>query len=90
MPRQLTYEITLTHVMNGSQSKYTAQSAEDVVRTINNHYGLNILTINSVSRLIGGKQKPSKHQEGIHILRRQNKTATFPTGLGGQYPPSSI
>ena len=88
MPKQLTYQITLTHVMNGNQTHYTAHSAEDAVRTINNHYGLNLLTINSVNRLIGGKQKPSKHHEGIYIQRHQNKTATFPTGLGSAYPPT--
>jgi hypothetical protein len=90
MPKNLSYEIILTHVINGEQTHYKASSIVEVVRIINNHYGLELVTDNSVNRLIGKKQKMSRHHKGINIIRRQNKTASFPNGIGSQYPPTIL
>ena len=86
MPKKLSYDIVLTHIFTGEVTRYTARSIVEVVNIINRHYGLELVTNNSVNSLIRGKQKVSRHLRGITVLRRQTVTPSFPNGAGGQYP----
>jgi hypothetical protein len=87
MPRKLQYDIIITNIYTGIRTQYTEFSLRDTVKTINIHYGCEIITFHSLNRLIGNKQKPSRIQKGIYVIRRQSPTVTYKNALGSKYPP---
>jgi hypothetical protein len=86
MPKNLHYEINIIHLVTKKEYTYKCNSITAVVLCINDHYGIDLCTSNSISRLLGKKHDTARYYKGITIRRKQNSTKKFPNGLGGSYP----
>ena len=89
MPKNLCYDILITNTFTGEQTSYQCNTCtRDMVDIINRHYGMELLTINSLNNLITRKRERSpKRLDGIVITRQQQTTIRYPHGVGGEYPP---
>ena len=90
MPKQLFYEI-LIYDKDHRDKNIKIQlegTLREVVEKINNHYGINLVSIDICNNILNRRYNLAAKYSNIYIYRFLAPTKKYPCGNNGMYPSS--